>query len=68
MLKKLFDSNFIYYIPIWIVLSILGSAGSFYLIDLTYATLFRSAVLLKIIVAIVVTALLFITVLDLKNN
>lgn len=64
MLKKLFDSNFVYYIPIWIVLSILGSAGGFYLIELTYATLFRSAVLLKVIVAVVVTALLFITVLD----
>jgi len=64
MLKKLFDSNFIYYIPIWIVLSIFGSAGSFYLIDLTYATLFRSSVLLKVIVTILVAALLFITVLD----
>lgn len=64
MLKKLFDSNFVYYIPVWIVLSILGSAGSFYLIDLTYATLFRSSVLLKVIVAVLVTALLFITVLD----
>ncbi len=64
MLKKLFDSNFIYYIPVWIVLSILGGAGGFYLIDLTNANLFHSPLALKIILVVIIAALLFITAWD----
>lgn len=64
MLKKLFDSSFVYYIPVWIVLSVLGCAGTFYLADLSNAAVFRSPVAFKVIVAILIATFLFITVLD----
>ena len=64
MLKKYFNSDFIYYIPVWIFLSLLGNAATFYLLELAKPDTFFTTVIFKIIVAVVVSILLFWTCID----
>lgn len=64
MLKKLFTFQSVCYIPLWIILSLLGSVGCFYILNLGHSDTFFNSIVCKIFFALAITAALFITVKD----
>lgn len=64
MLKKLFTFQSVCYIPLWIILSLLGNVGCFYILSLGHSGTFFNSIVCKIFLALVITAALFITVKD----